>query len=68
MAFVARTTTSASTGASVWFWITTERSNASPKLRKRGALGLTISGSRAVIVASLEPKKLAPAEATVITR
>jgi hypothetical protein len=62
------TTTSASSGASVWFCTTTGSSKRSPKLRKRGALGRTINGSSAVTLASAVPNCWVPAAATTITR
>jgi len=40
----------------------------SPKFRKRGADGRTISGSRAIIVASPLPKRFDFVDATAITR
>ncbi len=66
--FEARTATATSSGASVWFCTTTGSSNVSPKLRKRGADGRTISGRRAVMVDSRAPNELVPAAATAITR
>ena len=56
----ASTTTSTSTATSVWFWTTTGSSNESPKFRKRGADGRTISGRRAVMLASAVPNCWAP--------
>ncbi len=64
----ARTATSTVIARSVWFCTTTGSSKRSPKLRKRGGDGRTISGRRAVIVASAEPNWRTPAAATAITR
>jgi hypothetical protein len=64
----ARTATDTSSGASVWFCTTTGSSNRSPKLRKRGGDGRTISGRRAVMVDSPEPKAFPRVAATAITR
>jgi hypothetical protein len=61
-------TTSTVIGWSVWFCTRTGRSKRSPKLAKRGADGRTVSGRRAVIVDSPEPKRPAPETATAITR
>ncbi len=63
MTLAARTATSTVIGASVWFCSTTGSSNRSPKLRKRGAEGRTISGSRAVRLDSPLPKNFSPATA-----
>ena len=60
--------TSTVIGSSVWFCTTTGSSNRSPKLRKRGADGRTIRGSRAVTEDSPLPNCLPPATATTITR
>ena len=67
-ALVARTTTATSIGLSVWFCSTTGSSKRSPKLRKRGGLGRTMSGSRAVTVDSPEPNCRSACTATAITR
>ena len=67
-AFRARTATSTDISRSVWFWTTTGSSKRSPKFRKRGGDGRTISGRRATSVASPEPKRRAPEAATAITR
>ena len=64
----ARTATSTVISASVWFCTTTGSSKRSPKFRKRGADGRTMSGRRATSVASPEPKRRAPSTATAITR
>ena len=45
-------------GLSVWFWTTTGIWNESPKLRKRGGDGRTISGRRAVIALSPQGRQL----------
>ena len=66
--FAPRTTTSTVMAVSVWFWSTTGSSNRSPKFRKRGGEGRTISGRRAVIVDSPLPNSFPPATATAITR
>ena len=68
VALRARTATSTASGASVWFWTTTGNSIRSPKFRKRGGDGRTMSGRRAVSVDSPAPKLRAPAAATAITR
>ncbi len=64
----ARTATSTVIAASVWFCTTTGSSKRSPKFRKRGADGRTMSGSRAVSVASPDPKLRGPEAATAMTR
>ncbi len=66
--FAPRATTSTVMAVSVWFWTTTGSSKRSPKFRKRGGEGRTISGRRAVIVDSPLPNSLPPATATAITR
>jgi hypothetical protein len=67
-ALVARTATSTASGASVWFWITTGSSKRSPKLRKRGGDGRTITGRRAVSALSPLPNCLSPATAIATRR
>ena len=68
IAFVARTATSTVIASSVWFCTTTGNSNRSPKLRKRGADGRAINGSRAVIADSPLPARAAPSTAATNTR
>ena len=67
-ALVARSATSTFIAWSVWFWRTTGISNLSPKLRKRGGEGRTMSGMRAVMLASPEPNCFSPATTATITR
>ena len=67
-ALVARTATVISSAASVWFCTTTGSWKVSPKLRKRGADGRTISGSRAVIALSPLPNCFSPATAIATSR
>ena len=52
-------------GWSVWFCSTTGNSKRSPKLRKRGADGRTMSGRRAVMLLSAEPNLLSVAATTM---
>jgi hypothetical protein len=67
-AFRARTATSTLSSRSVWFCTTTGSSKRSPKFRKRGGDGRTISGRRATSDASPDPNWRAPETATAITR
>lgn len=65
---VARIATSTVIADSVWLCTTTGSSTSSPKLRKRGGEGRTISGSRAVTVDSALPKWRSPCTATAVMR
>ena len=67
-ALVARTATFTVIGASVWFCSTTGSLKVSPKFRKRGGDGRTISGRRAVTALSPLPKLRSPAEAMATMR
>ena len=67
-ALVARTASFTAMARSVWFCSTTGSSKRSPKLRKRGGDGRTISGRRAVMLDSPAPNCFSPATAATMTR
>ena len=55
-------------GLSVVFCTTTGSSNVSPKFRKRGAVGRTVSGRAAVMIDSPVPNRSTSSTATASTR